>query len=217
MKIKYFNVSCFLITTDKGVRIITDPYQYNIKPDNPPPDYKGDRPAVEEFADVVTMSHTHGDHNYLWSIKGVPQLYNGGAPAEIKGVKFSGVASLHDNYGENGDMPTRGLNGLIGIDAEGIRIWHMGDYGLQKRLYDDQLARIGRVDILMTPWGSFASGIISQLRPKVVLPMHHTSVKQVKDVKGFTDMTDKTSELEYTTKNLPSETKVIMLKPALEY
>jgi len=221
MKTKWFNVSCFLITTEKGVRSITDPYQYNYKPADPPPEYEGDRPPVAEIADVVTISHPHADHSYVWSITGLPQLYNGGANAEIKGVKFSGVATLHDNYGAPGGVPMRGPNGLIGIEVDGIKIWHMGDFGLQKKLYDEQLAKMVKADILMTPWDmpeAIQNEVLSQLKPKVVFPMHHVRVNDyMRSFKGFTDYTQKTSEVEFTAKSLPSEMQVIMLKPALEY
>lgn len=220
MKIKWFNVSSFLITTDSGVRIITDPYFHAYNPPDPPPGWNSNRPAVAEYADVVTITHYHSDHSFPCAIKGVPRLYLGGPSVEIKGVKFNGVATLHDNYGEYGGplpVPTRGLNNIIGIEADGLRILHMGDYGLQEKMYDEQLAQIGKADILMTPWGDFIPGILSQLNPKVVLPMHHTTVDQVKDMPGFTDLTGKTSSVEFTANTIPREMKVIMLKPSLEY
>jgi len=221
MKIKWFNVSSFLITTDKGIRIITDPYFHAYNPPDPPPGWNSNRPAIAEYADVVTITHHHSDHSFPCAVKGVPRLYMGGDPVEIKGVKFNGVVTLHDNYGEyKGPLPvcTRGLNNIICIEADGIRVCHMGDYGLQEKIYDEQLEKIGRVDILMPPWGDFVPGIISQLKPKVVIPMHHTTVDQVKGMmKDVMDLTDKTSEVEFTVKTLPSEMKVIMLKASLEY
>jgi L-ascorbate metabolism protein UlaG (beta-lactamase superfamily) len=218
MKIKYITTSSFLITSDKGTRVVTDPYFHNFRPDNAEnlPEWMMARPGITEYADVVVISHPHFDHSYIYTIKGVPRLYTGGAPVEIKGVKFSGVATKHDNYGEAGGiLPTRGPNNAIGIEVDGIRIWHMGDYGLQKKIYDEQLAQFGRVDILLTPWGDFVQGIIDQFNPKVVFPMHHTTVDQVKGMKGFTDLSSKTSEMELTTKTLPSEMKFIMLKASM--
>lgn len=211
MKIKYINVSCFVVESDKGTRIITDPFFHCYIPDDPPPGGNPVRPGIEEYADVITLSHGHFDHSYIYAIKGVPRLYTGGAPAEIKGVKFSNVTSWHDNYGDGG----RGLNSNICFEVDGIRIWHMGDYG-QKELTDEQLAQTGRTDILMTPWGDFALRLIEQMKPKVVLPCHHTRAEQVSNVKGFIDMTNKSSELEYTKKTLPSEMQLIMLKASLE-
>jgi L-ascorbate metabolism protein UlaG (beta-lactamase superfamily) len=211
MKIKWFNVSSFLMTSGKGTRIITDPFFHLYQPPNPPPGWNSNRPGIEEYADVIAITHGHFDHSYVWAIKGVPILYTGGAPIEIKGVRFSGVVSWHDNYGQWG----RGTNNILCMEVDGIRIYHMGDYG-QRRLTAEQINQIGRVDILLTPWGDWGPALLSDLKPRVVIPMHHTNVDQVKDLKGFTDMTAKTSELEFTAETLPSEMKVIMLKTSLE-
>lgn len=222
MKIKFFNVSSFLITTESGVRIITDPYQHNYKPVDPPPDWVEDRPGVAEVADVVAISHPHADHSYMWAVKGTPQVYTGGASIEIRGVKFSGMTTLHDNYGEaEGLLSTRGPNGIIGIEADGIRIWHLGDYGMQK-FTDEQLARIGRVDILMMPWdmpNELQEEIFSQLTPRVVFPMHHIRVDEfMTGRKGFIDhRVDNVSELTFEAATLPQEMQIILLKPALDY
>lgn len=216
MKIKWFNVSSFLVEAGNGTRIITDPYAYNYKPQKLPlpPNFEADRPGIEEAADVVTISHGHFDHSYVGAgnIRGVPKLYTGGASGEYKGVRFTGTAAYHDPV----DHDHHGIVNLIGIEAGGIRIRHMGDYG-QKRLYDEQLEEIGRVDILMTPWGEWVPALIEQLTPKVVLPMHHARIDTyMRGLPGFTDLTQKTSELEYTADTLPSEMKVIMLKNSLE-
>ena len=55
----------------------------------------------------------------------------------------------------------------------------MGDLG-QKQLTDEQLEKIGNVDILMIPVGGQftissqeAQRIISQIEPKIVIPMHY--------------------------------------------
>ena len=168
MKFKWFNTASWVITTASGVRIITDPYFAAYVPEGPPPPGSQDRTAVAEAADIVMISHPHYDHSYAPDVKGVFQLYTGGAPAEIKGVKFSSVNAWHDNYGDGG----RGMVSVIGFEVDGLRIRHMGDYG-QARLTDEQLAQIGKVDILLTPWGNWTKALIDQLKPKVIFPMHH--------------------------------------------
>jgi L-ascorbate metabolism protein UlaG (beta-lactamase superfamily) len=216
MKIHWFNVSSFLITTEKGTRIITDPFAYNYTPQllPLPPGFELNRPPIADAADVVTISHGHFDHSYVsaGNIKGVPKLYTGGETRKYKGVKFSSVSAYHDPMDHN----HHGWVSLIGIEAEGIRIRHVGDYG-QKRLYDEQVKQLGRVDILMTPWGGWVPSLIEQLKPRVVLPMHHARIDDyMKSFKGFIDLTDQTSDLEYTKDTLPSEMQVIMLKNSME-
>jgi len=205
MKIKLLTVSCFLITTEKGVRIITDPYWHNYTPPNPPPNQTL-HPPVSESADIVTISHEHFNNSYVWAIKGVPRLYTGGGLAEIKGVKLDGVVGRH--IGSN-----QCLNSIIIIEVDGIRIVHMGDFG-QEKLFDEQLAKIGAVDVLMTRWSDMPA-ILGQLRPRVVLPMKNARVDgYMKGMRGFVQMDDM-SEVELTANRLPTEMKVIMLKPAL--
>lgn len=125
MKIKWLEASSFLITSDDGTRVITDPYQHNYRPDFLPEGMEENRdwlrPAITEPADVVAMSHGHFDHSYMYTIPGIPQMYKGPAPAEIKGIKFRGVIAPH---GDN-----RGNVTLIGMEVDGIRIWHLGDLG----------------------------------------------------------------------------------------
>jgi len=216
MKIKWYNVSAFMITTESGTRVITDPFAYNYKPQllPLPPGFEANRPPIAEHADVVALSHGHFDHSYVGAgnIKGVFKLYTGGKPQEYKGVKFSGVTAYHDPINHN----HHGFVTLNVIEADGIRVMHTGDYG-QKRLYDEQVAELGRIDILMTAWGEWVPPLIEQLKPRVVLPMHHARIDDyMRSFKGFQDFTEKTSELEYTKRTLPSEMQVIMLKKSME-
>ena len=215
MKFQWFGVSHFLITTDAGVRIATDPFQYNIIVDQKPKDANIIRPTYSGEADVVTISHSHGDHSYIWAIQGVPLVYTGGAPEEFKGVKFSSVASYHGMY--------LGLNNIIIIEADDLRICHVGDHG--HVLNDKQIEEIGRVDILMTNWDDdpmemtfeVLDVVLNQLKPKVVFPMHHVIVNEfMTGRKGFVDLTvDNVTEVEFTAESLPSEMQVVLFKPSL--
>jgi L-ascorbate metabolism protein UlaG (beta-lactamase superfamily) len=207
MKFKWFNTASWAITTGSGVRIITDPYFAAYVPEGPPPPGSQDRPTVGEPADIVMITHPHYDHSYAYDVKGVFQLYTGGQPAEIKGVKFSSVNAWHDNYGDGG----RGMVSVIGFEVDGLRIRHMGDYG-QERLTDEQLSQIGRVDILLTPWGNWTKALVDQLKPKVIFPMHHAHADDYMRSLNYSKLT--VSEVEYTAKTLPSEMKCFMLTPS---
>ena len=217
MKFKWFGASHFLITTDTGIRIATDPFQYNIIVEGAPLPPGGNiiRPTYAGEADIVTMSHSHGDHSYIWAIQGVPRLYTGGKPAEFKGVKLSSVASYHGNY--------LGLNNIITIEAEGLRVCHVGDHG--HVLNDKQIEQIGRVDILMTNWDDdpmemtfdVLDIVLNQLKPKVVFPMHHVIVDDfMTSRKGFIDhRLDNVTEVEFRRDTIPDEMTVILIKPSL--
>jgi L-ascorbate metabolism protein UlaG (beta-lactamase superfamily) len=219
MKIQWFGASHFLITTDIGVRIVTDPYQNNEIFEGParmPVFGNVIRPTYTGEADIVVMSHADGDHSYIWNIQGVPRLYAGGKPREYKGVKFSSVATCHGN-----DDTYR--NNFIGIETEGIRIWHTGDSG--QVLSDEQIKKIGRVDILMTNWDDeplemafeMLDKVLSQLNPRVVIPMHHCYIDEfMTGRKNFINhRIDNVTEVEFKKDNLPSEMTVVLIKPSL--
>jgi len=106
-------------------------------------------------------------------------------PGEIEmgGIFVKGIDSLHDN--NNGQ--DLGKNTIFVIDSENIRLVHLGDFG-EKKLKDDLLERLGNVDILLISISSKnrpqpveeAIGIIKQIEPRIVIPMHYGN-KQEKD------------------------------------
>ena len=65
MKIKWLGHACFLITSDNGVRIVTDPFDDTVG---------YELPAVR--ADIVASSHNHFDHNNTGVIKGSFELFD---------------------------------------------------------------------------------------------------------------------------------------------
>jgi L-ascorbate metabolism protein UlaG (beta-lactamase superfamily) len=97
-------------------------------------------------------------------------------------------------------------------------------------LSDQEVAQIGRVDILLTPMAGLytinaevATAVSNQLKPKVIIPMHYKNercnipVSTVDDfLKGKKNVTRMdSSEIEFKAGKLPTETKIIVLKPAL--
>ncbi|MFC1860973.1 MBL fold metallo-hydrolase [Chloroflexota bacterium] len=54
MKIQWLGHASFLITSSAGVKIITDPYATSARLTYG---------EINESADIVTVSHEHGDHN----------------------------------------------------------------------------------------------------------------------------------------------------------
>ncbi len=216
MKFKWYGASEFLITTDNGTKILTDPFQNNEIFEGParmPVFGNQIRPTYTGEADIVTISHPHGDHDYIWNVQGVPRLYAAGGPQEYNGIKFTSVATLHGN-------DTAYINNFIGIEADGIRIWHTGDNG--QVLSDKQLERIGRVDILMTNWDDetmempheMLDKVLRQLNPKIVIPMHHCYVDEfMTNRKNFIDhRKDDVVEVEFKKDKLPSEMTVVLFK-----
>lgn len=176
-KIYWAGQSCFQIevsnSRDHSADIVIDPY------DN---DTGLKLPNIS--ADIVLVTHDHHDHNNIEDIKGSPFVVKGPGEYEVKDVFIKGIPSFHDD--ENGK--NKGGNTIYMIEAEDMRICHLGDLG-QKQLTDEQLEKIDSVDILMIPVGgnytidsSGAQKIISQIEPKIVIPMHFSLPKLKMDL-----------------------------------
>lgn len=213
MKIKYLGHASFLITSDKGARIITDPYKSR-------PDLRYGE--IRETADIVTVSHDHSDHNNVATIKGEPEVVRG--TAKVKGIEFKGIPVFHDEA--KGSQ--RGKNAIFCYEVDGMRVCHLGDLG--HKLSGAQVAELGKVDILLIPVGGFytidakvASQICDAVAPKVIIPMHFKTSKcdfPITEVEVFLQGKKNvsrldSSETEFHREKLPTATQIIVLKPAL--
>ncbi len=213
MKIEWLGHSCFLIASDSGLRIITDPY-------TPGGDLRYG--AIDRSADIVTISHDHFDHNNAAAVKGNPQVVQG--TTSVKGIDFRAVASYHDGSGGK----ERGDNTIFCFAVDGIRLCHLGDLG--HGLSEDDAARIGVVDVLLVPVGgtytidaAAATGVVDALKPCVVVPMHYrnprcsfpiTPVDDFLRGKGNVRRLDGSS-VELIADSLPPQTQIVVMEPAL--
>ena len=68
MKIRWLGHACFLLESQDGTKIVTDPFDGSVG-------YK--MPMLE--ADIVSVSHDHYDHNYVEGVQGDPQIKIGRA------------------------------------------------------------------------------------------------------------------------------------------
>ncbi|MCK5654497.1 MAG: MBL fold metallo-hydrolase, partial [Dehalococcoidia bacterium] len=89
MKVKWLGHSAFIITSDEGIKIITDPFE--------PGTFGVNYGKIEEAADIVVVSHEHPDHNYVKGVPGNPQVIRGAGGHQVKGIEFTGIASYHDD------------------------------------------------------------------------------------------------------------------------
>jgi L-ascorbate metabolism protein UlaG (beta-lactamase superfamily) len=215
MKIKYLGHATFVITSNKGVRIITDPYATG-------PDLTYGE--ITESADVVTVSHYHHDHGNVAAVKGNPEVVNRAGRSVAKGIEFNGIASYHDEAGGS----LRGGNIIFCFEMDGVRVCHLGDLG--HRLGDKQLKEIGSVDVLLIPVGGFytidakvATEVCDQLKPRVTIPMHYKTEKGLAGISGVEGFLSGkanvsrpgSSQAEFKPGELPATGQIIVLKPAL--
>jgi L-ascorbate metabolism protein UlaG (beta-lactamase superfamily) len=215
MKIKWLGHACFLITSKGGVRIITDPYAVGGGINYSP---------IKEAADVVVVSHDHGDHNNVSTVQGKPEVVKGSGTKTAKDIQFRGIATYHDTS----QGKQRGTNTVFCFTVDDVKLCHLGDLG--HVLSPGQVNEIGAVDIMFVPVGGFftidapvASQVCDQLKPKVVIPMHFKTPKcayPLADVEDFLKGKRNVrkiggSEVEFQREKLPAATEIMLLQPAL--
>ena len=155
MKLIWYGHSCFLLETAEGSAVF-DPYA--------PGSVPGWRmPPLT--ADCALCSHQHSDHNWAGGV-----TLTGRRP----GFKLETLDTWHD--GEHGAL--RGPNSIHMVEAEGLRVAHLGDLGHELSL--EQRAALGRIDVLMIPVGGFftidakqAARTAEQIGAPIVIPMHY--------------------------------------------
>jgi L-ascorbate metabolism protein UlaG (beta-lactamase superfamily) len=203
----------------KTAKVVTDPFD---------PEMLGLKYPLQE-ADIVTISHQHGDHNALDRVKNLsgeqPLVISGPGEYESKGISIFGVASYHDE--EKGQK--RGKNTIYVFDIDGVKICHLGDLG--HKLDESQLKEIANIDVLLVPVGGFytidapqAAEVVAQTEPLIVIPMHYKSPEmkapdfdQVAGVEPFlktmgVETTEPQSKVTVVKDGLPEQTQVIVME-----
>ncbi|MBI4598893.1 MBL fold metallo-hydrolase [Candidatus Uhrbacteria bacterium] len=163
MQIVWHGLSCFEVTSktpDGDVTLVLDPYA-------PETGLKLPRSLS---ADLVAATHGGEDAHHVEAVEGEPFLIDMPGEFEAKGVFVFGIhAPL-----QKGSRDHR----IFCVEQEGLRLVHLG--ALDRPLTDEELQQLGQVDILMVPVGGgrvlspkAASEVISQVEPRVVIPMSH--------------------------------------------
>jgi len=210
MEISWLGHSCFQLK-GKSVTLITDPF-------SPQAD---DASGLGKFsASIVTISHDHPGHNYAMGVGGNPRVVRGPGEYEISDVLITGVASYHDN--ERGKA--LGRNTIYVIHMDDMVICHLGDLG--HTLQEEQLEEVADADVLLIPVSgqhtinaAQAAEVISQVEPRIVVPMHYTLPEgdAPNPLEKFCrEMGIETShsqpKLNIARTTLPAETQVIILE-----
>lgn len=182
MKIRYLGHSCFQLTESTGTSIVTDPYG----------DVGFNLPRVS--ADVVTLSHSHYDHNNVKAVDGNPAVLNREGNYEIGGVHITAIKCWHDD--ENGKK--RGENLIFKFRMDGLEICHLGDIG--EECSSSLLEALLPIHVLLVPVGGTytidaeqAKEYVDRIMPSVVVPMHYKTKGlnlDIDKVDEFTDLFD---------------------------
>lgn len=215
MILKYLGHSCFLIKSNDGTSVLTDPYK--------PGAYGGALTygLISDAADIAVLSHDHEDHADLSGLPNQPLQITTGCRA--RGIEFDVIQTFHDNVRGK----ERGNNRITCFTLDGIRVCHLGDLG--HILSDKQVTEIGMVDILLIPVGgrftigpSEATRVVRQIDPKIVVPMHFKTEKcgfPIEPVDAFLHgkkdvRRSPTSEVVLTKDELPGACTILYLPPA---
>lgn len=216
MEISWLGHSCFQLR-GKQVTLVTDPF-------TPQP---GDEQRLSKLnASIVTVSHNHSGHNFVEGVGGNPRAVRAPGEYEISDILITGVAAYHDDQ----QGKELGRNTIYVIHMDDIVICHLGDLG--HSLQEEQLEEVADADVLLIPISgqhtinaTKAAEVISQVEPRIVIPMHYRPAPGgVPEPGGALDkfcreMDIKTvnlqQKLSVTRSNLPVETQVVFLATRL--
>ena len=215
MKIQWFGQSCFCITSRAGLKLITDPYQTGLSP-------RFLYAPVNSSADIVTVSHSHGDHDNISAVSGNPVIIRNSGVTSVKGLEIKGVMTFHDKV-KGAEL---GTNIIFTFEMDSLRIAHLGDLG--HPLDSEQIAELKGTDILFVPAGGGnpqdfqdVINLWQQLKPRLVIPMHFSTVHCLSQkykaedllrlVPGAKIIGD--SQISVTKNNLPASTQIFILDP----
>ena len=210
MQIIWYGQSCFQITSQKGknnlVNIIINP-----------PNKETGLKTPKIRADILLVGH-NPNHKNIKAVNGDFFLVDGPGEYEIKEVYINGISGFINNPEEIGEN-TETI--IYTIEIEGMRICHLGNFE-QKELNEEQVEKIGDIDILMVPVSENAKKIISQIEPKTIIPMQYKIPglkEKADDLEEFLKLmgvksTESLQKLSIKKKDvLGNEAKIIILKP----
>jgi L-ascorbate metabolism protein UlaG (beta-lactamase superfamily) len=213
VKIRWLGHSAFVLTSGSGTKVLTDPYESG--------SYDGavGYKPITEAVQVVTSSHSHEDH---FCLDGLPEGFEcitDPGKHEASGVSIEGIKTYHDET----KGKDRGRNIVYMIEIDGIRVCHLGDLG--HALSDEEIAAIGKVDVLLAPVGGHftigpkeALGVMRALSPAITIPMHFKTdvlnfpIKPVEDFLSLAGDTERpgTTEIEIDKDSMGSGRVIVL-------
>ena len=204
MKITWIGHACFKIESN-GYTLILDPYEDGYVPGLKP---------LRESANMVLCSHEHGDHN----AKDLIEITEG----KSSPFTITTIETFHDEV----QGAKRGPDTIHIIDDGSFRIAHLGDLGCE--LEKEQIEQLKNLDVCMIPVGGHytidgkqAAQLVSQIQPRVVLPMHYRDDKAgfgfdvISTVEDFAESMDSVVRLDQSALSMDDlpDAQVVILSP----
>lgn len=202
MLIQFHGVSCVQFSTkvdNLDVSVLADPFgeAYGKLPKN-------------LSADIALVSRpNHPAFNNVDAVKGDVFRIDHPGEFEVKTVPVYGI-------------PARSAT-IWQFDMDGMRIGHLGGAG--RELSDDELDRLGDLDILVVPVGGGealdakkAAELVSRIDPRAVIPVHFKMTGLSLKADGFSDFiketglkTESLDKWKVQRKDLPEEDTVLVI------
>lgn len=218
MRLRYLGHAAFELSLGDGRKILFDPYE--------PGSYDGavGFDPVEGYYDIAVVSHDHPDHRWEDAVSAAGAVVDSAGEHDFGDVRIVSMPTYHDET----EGSERGVNLVSVVEAEGVRVAHLGDLGHMISI--GEMPGLKGVDVVMIPVGGFftidaetAAMVIEAIGPKLVVPMHFKTAKlgfPIASVEGFAELmdnvvTDAGSELQFSADDLPEKMKVVVLDPAM--
>ena len=219
MEIEWYGQSAFRLSTPEQT-VVIDPFgDLSVFRER---GIRWDYPAIETDADLLLVTHEHGDHNGVEAVGGEPAILRSTAGTLDSPVgEVIAIASEHDQAAGT----ERGPNTVFVFELDGLRVCHFGDFG-QSALRGEQAAAIGSVDLLILPVGGGptigarqAHEIVDRLQPRWVVPMHYRThrIEFLEPVDEFHDRATHAHRLQgpvFEVAQLPAQDAPVVVVPA---
>jgi len=216
MRLSFVGHAPFLIESPGGVRVITDYNEYF---------------RADVLPDIATMNIDRGNHATDIidpSIKYVLHGWDMGQGIARHDVRYKDVRvyNLPTNITDFGSSFSN-FSSMFIIQSAGLCISHMGH--LRHMLDDKQLARIGRIDVLLIPVDSRVTQSYEELlhnikgiSPRLVIPMHFNALFTAEEFLKFASGTypvkrTSASTIKVSRDTLPRKTEILFVMPKESY